>query len=113
MLWHLVYCLLAVVGTTRSAGKKLSYLSTRVLTVTYSFKHTFLDPPTALLVVGGGVSSVELVDLTDGSGNSCISPVGALNYEKNAAGILVDNNPTVCGGGEYYSYNYSDKCASY
>ena len=72
-----------------------------------------LDPPSAILVVGGGVSSVELVDLTDGGAESCISPVSAVNYKKNSAGIWVDNNPTVCGGGDYYSYDYSDKCASY
>ena len=56
---------------------------------------------------------MELVDLTDGGAESCISPVSALNYKSNAAGIWVDDNPTMCGGGSYYSYDYSDKCASY
>ena len=59
------------------------------------------------------MSSVELVDLTDGGAESCISPVSALNYKKNSAAIWIDDNPTVCGGGDYYSYDYSDKCASY
>ena len=71
------------------------------------------DPPAALLVVGGGKSSVELVDFTDGGAESCISPVSAPNYKKNSAAIWIDDNPTVCGGGDYYSFDDSDKCASY
>ena len=64
-------------------------------------------------MVGGGISSVELVDLTDGGAESCISPVIAPNSKSNAAGIWIDDKPTVCGGGDYYSYDYSDKCVSY
>ena len=90
MLRHLVCCLVSLLGTSHGA-----------------------DPPAALLVVGGGKSSVELVDLTDGGAESCISPVRALNFKRNAAEIWVDDNPTMCGGGDYYSYDYSDKCASY
>ena len=79
----------------------------------YSQFYPKLDPPLALLVVGGGQSSVELVDLTVGGAESCISPVSAPNYLANAAGIWVDDKPTICGGGSYYSYIYSDKCLSY
>ena len=76
-------------------------------------KYKIVDPPSALLVVGGGIQSVELIDLTDGGAESCISPVQAPNHQKNAAGLWVDDNPTVCGGGEYYGYESSDKCVSY
>ena len=79
----------------------------------YSQFYPKLDPPSALLVVGGGQSSVELVDLTDGGAESCISPVSAPNYLANAAGIWVDDKPTVCGGGNNYDYLISDKCISY
>ena len=79
----------------------------------YSKLFPTLEPPSALLVVGGGKATVELVDLTDGGAESCISPVRALNYKKNSAAIWIDDNPTVCGGGDSYSYDYSDKCASY
>ena len=65
------------------------------------------------MVVGGGQSSVELVDLTDGGAESCISPVSAPNYLANAAGIWVDGNPTVCGGGSNYGYTSTDKCVSF
>ena len=72
-----------------------------------------IDPPAAILVVGGGQSNVELVDLTDGGAESCISPVIAPTYLPNAAGIWVDDKPTVCGGGSNYDYTISDKCVSY
>ena len=101
MLWHLACCFVALIGTSHGAGE--TDLTTGMLTAIYSLNHKFLDPPAALLVVGGGKSSVELVDLTDGGAESCISPVSALNYKSNAAGIWVDDNPTVCGGGDYYS----------
>ena len=65
------------------------------------------------MVVGGGQSSVELVDLTDGGAESCISPVSAPNYLANAAGIWIDDKPTVCGGGTAYGYTSSDKCVSF
>ena len=72
-----------------------------------------LEPPSALLVVGGGKATVELVDLTDGGAESCISPVSAPNHLENAAGIWVNNKPTVCGGGSMYGYTSTDKCVSF
>ena len=72
-----------------------------------------LEPPSALLVVGGGITSVELVDLTDGAAESCISPVSAPNYLANSAGIWVDDKPTVCGGGSTNGYTSTDKCVSF
>ena len=56
---------------------------------------------------------MELVDLTDGGAESCISPVSAPNYLANAAGIWVDDKPTVCGGGSNYGYTSTDKCVSF
>ena len=56
---------------------------------------------------------MELVDLTDGGAESCISPVSAPNHLANAAGIWVDGNPTVCGGGTAYGYTSTDKCVSF
>ena len=78
-----------------------------------NFDLSKLDPPAALLVVGGGQPTVELVDLTEGGAESCISPVSAVNFFSNAAGIYVDGKPTICGGGSYYSYYTTDKCLSY
>ena len=71
------------------------------------------DPPAAILVVGGATPTVELVDFTDGGAESCVSPVTAINYYRNAAGILVDGKPTICGGGSNYNYYSTDKCISY
>ena len=65
------------------------------------------------MVVGGAKADVELVDLTEGGAESCISPVLAVNYFSNAAGIYVDGKPTICGGGSYYGYYTTDKCLSY
>ena len=42
-----------------------------------------------------------------------MSPVTAINYYRNAAGILVDGKPTICGGGSNYNYYSTDKCISY
>ena len=70
------------------------------------------DPPAAILVVGGGQSSVELVDLNNGGAQSCISPVATYFNPKNAAGIWLEDKPTICGGGEYYG-SVTDKCFSY
>lgn len=68
----------------------------------------------AVLVVGGGNADVELVDLTGGGAESCISPVLAKNFRKNAAGVWVDDKPTVCGGGDQYEGDsVSEKCFSY
>ena len=72
-----------------------------------------LDPPVAILVVGGGDAKVELIDLTEGGAESCISPVEATNYHRNAAGVWVDDKPTVCGGGYLYNALISDQCYSY
>ena len=73
-----------------------------------------LEPPAAILVVGGGNANVELVDLTEGGAESCISPVLATNFRKNTAGVWVDEKPTVCGGGDYYGDDsLSDECYSY
>ena len=56
---------------------------------------------------------MELVDLTEGGAESCISPVKAANYHQNAAGVWMDDKPTVCGGGNQYSDYVTDKCYSY
>ena len=85
----------------------------RVFQVFKAYTHNIVEPPSALLIVGGGQSSVELVDLTDGGAESCISPVSAPNFFANAAGIWVDDKPTVCGGGRYYNDYTTDKCVSY
>ena len=65
------------------------------------------------MIVGGGQSIVELVDLTDGGAESCLSPVIAPNSLPNAAGIWVDDKPTVCGGGSNNGFTSTDKCVSY
>ena len=73
-----------------------------------------IDPPAAILVVGGGNADVELVDLTDGGAESCISPVKAANFHRNAAGVWLEDKPTVCGGGDYYGFDsFTDECYSY
>ena len=61
--------------------------------------------------MGGGNANVELVDLTEGGAESCISPVLATNFLEKAAGVWVDEKPTICGG--MYSDSITDKCYSY
>ena len=73
--------------------------------------HFLSDPPAAILVVGGGIANVELVDLTEGGAGSCVSPVIASNYLEKAAGLWLDDKPTVCGGKN--GDTLSDECASY
>ena len=57
---------------------------------------------------------MELVDLTEGGAESCISPVLAPNFHMNAAGIWMNDKPTVCGGGDSYGFDsFTDMCYSY
>ena len=57
---------------------------------------------------------MELVDLTEGGAESCISPVKATNFFEKSAGVWLDDKPTVCGGTTYYAGDkITDKCYSY
>ena len=74
---------------------------------------TFIDSPAAILIIGGQNAKTEVIDLATGGAESCVSDVLAPHFSENAMGIFVGDKPTICGGGSYYSYIYSDKCLSY
>ena len=54
---------------------------------------------------------MELVDLTEGGAESCISPVLAINFFEKSAGVWLDDKPTVCGG--THGDSITGKCYSY
>jgi hypothetical protein len=112
--YRLLMLILAAVGGHASISYKSGkYAKCLVRGSTLKPIAFHLVDPAAILVLGGDKSEVELIDFTTGGAKSCISTQHAPHSHSKAAGIWIDDKPTICGGGDTFSATINSDCHSY